>query len=51
QLDEGETIGGVTFSGGLFSDREKVPEPTALFGLGVVAAGLTVLRRQGKKSS
>ncbi len=51
QLDEGETIGGVTFSGGLFSDREKVPEPTALFGLGVVAAGLTVLGRQGKKSS
>ncbi|NET17176.1 MAG: PEP-CTERM sorting domain-containing protein [Okeania sp. SIO1H6] len=50
QLDEGETIGGVTFSGGLFSDREKVPEPTALFGLGVVAAGLTVTRRQNLKS-
>ncbi|MGD1806224.1 PEP-CTERM sorting domain-containing protein [Dapis sp. BLCC M126] len=35
----------------MFSDTKKVPEPTALFGFGVVAAGLTVLRRQGKKSS
>ncbi|MEM1170256.1 MAG: PEP-CTERM sorting domain-containing protein [Cyanobacteria bacterium P01_H01_bin.35] len=51
QLDDGETIGGLTFSGGLFSDTKKVPEPTALFGLGVVAAGFTFLRRQGNKSS
>ncbi|MGD1701561.1 PEP-CTERM sorting domain-containing protein [Dapis sp. BLCC M229] len=50
QLDEGEKIGGLTFSGGLFSDTQKVPEPTTLFGLGIVAAGLTLLRRQGKKS-
>ncbi|NES07708.1 MAG: PEP-CTERM sorting domain-containing protein [Okeania sp. SIO2F4] len=35
----------------MFSDTQKVPEPTTLFGLGVVAAGLTVLRRQNLKSS
>lgn len=50
QLNDGETIGGLTFSGGLFSDTEKVPEPTTLFGLGVVAAGLKLLGRQGNKS-
>ncbi|NEP83347.1 MAG: PEP-CTERM sorting domain-containing protein [Okeania sp. SIO3B3] len=28
------------------STAKKVPEPTVLFGLGVVVAGLTVSRRQ-----
>ncbi|MGD1717808.1 PEP-CTERM sorting domain-containing protein [Dapis sp. BLCC M172] len=51
KLDASETVEGLTFSGGLFSDTKKVPEPTTLFGLGIVAAGLTLTRRQGKKSS
>ncbi len=38
-----------TFSG-LSVSAKKVPEPTALFGLGIVAAGLSVTRRYGKKS-
>lgn len=38
-----------TFSGMAVST--KVPEPTTLFGLGVVAAGLVGVRRQGKKIS
>ncbi len=33
------------------TETERVPEPTTLFGLGVVAAGLTVSRRQSKKGS
>ncbi|NEN91435.1 MAG: PEP-CTERM sorting domain-containing protein [Okeania sp. SIO3H1] len=46
QLDNGETIGDMTFSGGLFS--ASVPEPATLFGLGVVTAGLVTSRRQKK---
>ena len=38
-----------TFSG-IAVATKSTPEPTALFGLGVVAAGLTVTRRQNKKS-
>ncbi|NEO53817.1 MAG: PEP-CTERM sorting domain-containing protein [Okeania sp. SIO3B5] len=43
QLASGETIGDITFSGGLFA---STPEPTVLFGLGVVTAGLVASRRQ-----
>ncbi|MDJ0510766.1 MAG: PEP-CTERM sorting domain-containing protein [Crocosphaera sp.] len=50
QLENGEELM-AQFSGALFSKTEKVPEPTTLFGLGVVAAGLVVTRRQGKKVS
>lgn len=50
KLDGGEKIGGLTFSGGLFSESKRVPEPTTLFGLGVVAAGLIVSRRNSKNN-
>ena len=46
QLANGDTIGDITFSGGLFA---STPEPATLFGLGVVTAGLVTSRR--KKNS
>ncbi|GGA18375.1 PEP-CTERM sorting domain-containing protein [Okeania sp. KiyG1] len=38
-----------TFSGALVAEMKKVPEPTVLFGLGVVTAGIVTSRR--KKNS
>ncbi len=45
KLDSDGEIDDMTFSGGLFATA-STPEPTTLFGLGVVAAGLTVSRRK-----
>ncbi|NET16417.1 MAG: PEP-CTERM sorting domain-containing protein [Okeania sp. SIO1H6] len=48
-LENGEVFE-ASFSGVSVS-AERVPEPTALFGLGVAAIGLIGVRRQGKKIS
>ncbi|NET45995.1 PEP-CTERM sorting domain-containing protein [Okeania sp. SIO2B3] len=48
RLDAGETLT-AQFSGALFSTT-PVPEPTALFGLGIVATGLVASRKRNKDS-
>ena len=49
RLEAGETLT-AQFSGALFSTTASTPEPTALFGLGVVGAGLVASRKRKKKS-
>lgn len=49
QLEDGETLI-AQFSGAMFSTTVSTPEPTALFGLGVVATGLVASRKRNKDS-
>lgn len=49
RLDAGDTLE-AQFSGALFSHTASTPEPTALFGLGVVGLGLVATRKRKKKS-
>ena len=49
KLEAGETLT-AQFSGAIFSNTASTPEPTALFGLGIVGAGLVATRRRKKKS-
>ncbi|NET25012.1 PEP-CTERM sorting domain-containing protein [Okeania sp. SIO1I7] len=49
RLDAGETLT-AQFSGALFSTTVSTPEPTALFGLGIVATGLVASRKRNKDS-
>ncbi|NES66785.1 MAG: PEP-CTERM sorting domain-containing protein [Okeania sp. SIO2D1] len=46
ELEDNGGFSGVVTNVDFDSKAQKVPEPTVLFGLGVVAAGLTVSRRQ-----
>ncbi|NEO52773.1 MAG: PEP-CTERM sorting domain-containing protein [Okeania sp. SIO3B5] len=49
QLDAGNTLT-AQFSGAVFSTTASTPEPTALFGLGVVTTGLVASRKRNKDS-